>query len=147
MAALRQNEPPSTSCAESHATCHHPSTGGTRSTLAPAIAAAMIDTLGRSPYQAPMRSRLRGLLLAVLVLVPLVVSGHHHATETASSGSCAICLVSHHAPAAVTPAPAAFALAAVEVAAPLPPATRPIERTHTPIAGRAPPSSFLLSVS
>lgn len=94
-----------------------------------------------------MRPRLRGLLLAVLVLVPLVVSGHCHAIETASSGSCAICLVSHHAPAAVTPAPAAFALAALDLTTPPPPASRPLERTRAAIAGRAPPSSFPRSVS
>jgi len=91
--------------------------------------------------------RARALVLAVLLLVPLVASAHHHAIETANPGSCAICLVSHHAPAVVTAVPAAFTLAAVAIATALPSPTTPVDRAHSPIAGRAPPSSAPLSVS
>jgi hypothetical protein len=92
-------------------------------------------------------ARMRHLVLAALLLVPLIASGHHHA-DAASPSSCAVCVATHHAPAAVSPAPATFMLAQVLVASPLPPQIVPASRIHSPIAGRAPPSSSsTLSVS
>lgn len=85
--------------------------------------------------------RLRSLLLAALLLVPLFASGHHHA-ETASSASCAVCIATHHAPANVGPVVADSSVALRFVDAVFAPSLVPLTRAHTPISGRAPPSSL-----
>lgn len=82
--------------------------------------------------------RMRVFVLAALMLVPLVSSGHHHAATT-SPASCAVCIAAHHAPAVVVPAPAAFALALSPVAAQAPTFEAPPRRVHSPNTGRAPP--------
>jgi len=81
----------------------------------------------------------RGLVLAALLLVPVVTSAHHHAADSASAESCAVCLVAHHAPAAVTAAPVAFSLTLASVAPETIQVDPPAQRLRTPIAGRAPP--------
>jgi hypothetical protein len=54
--------------------------------------------------------RLRPLLLAALLLVPIVASGHDHAAHP-SARPCAVCAVTQHAPVASAPvAPVAAAL-------------------------------------
>ena len=87
--------------------------------------------------------RVRGLFLVALVLLPVALAGHHHATvEDGAPLSCPVCAVTHHTPAvkvAVQPflAPTRWRVTR--------PATRftapPVEvfRPFTP--GRAPPLS------
>jgi hypothetical protein len=79
-----------------------------------------------------------GLLMAALLLVPVVASGHAHRDLT-SSQSCAACIAAHHSP-AIASAPAAFG-GTILAALPLLLPTRVVrdDAHHTPRAGRAPP--------
>jgi hypothetical protein len=90
---------------------------------------------------------MRGIFLAALLLVPLVTSGHHHAADAATPGSCAVCVVAHHAPAVVTAAPTAAAPTVMQLTALSAPTTAPSQRVHSPIAGRAPPFFSTLAIS
>lgn len=90
---------------------------------------------------------MRSIFLAALLLVPLVSSGHHHVTDAATPGSCAVCVVAHHAPAVVAVAPAALVPTVVQLTTLSAPASAPPHRVHSPIAGRAPPSFSTLSIS
>ena len=81
------------------------------------------------------------MLLAVLLLVPLVSSGHHHAVDAPATGTCALCIVTHHAPVVVAAPPLAPAPAALHLATIAEPPAPAVHRARSPIAGRAPPSS------
>ncbi len=87
------------------------------------------------------RRRLLGsLVLAALLLVPALASGHHHAGDP--TAPCAACVATHHsplaqAPAVVAPAVRPVVVRIVAVGADLP-ATPPLGRA----AGRAPPSQL-----
>jgi hypothetical protein len=86
------------------------------------------------------------LLFAVLVLVPLVESGHSHASRDLAR-PCATCVVAHHSPATVAPTLAVAAMTAAAGATILAPTLAPARRHHSPRSGRAPPhSSFAVSV-
>ncbi len=86
------------------------------------------------------------LLFAVLLLVPLVESGHSHANRDLAR-PCATCVVAHHSPAAVAPT---IAVALTTVAAGstiIAPSLAPAQRDHSPRRGRAPPDlSFAVSI-
>jgi hypothetical protein len=85
------------------------------------------------------------LLLAGLVLVPLAESGHSHANRDLA-GPCATCVVAHHSPATVAPTIALAATAAAAAAAVFAPIPAPARGERSPRLGRAPPTSFVVSV-
>jgi hypothetical protein len=91
--------------------------------------------------------RLAGaLLLAMLVFVPLVESGHSHASRDLAS-PCATCVVAHHSPATVAPTIALAASAAADAPAVFAPILAPARGDRSPRLGRAPPvTSFVVSV-
>jgi hypothetical protein len=91
--------------------------------------------------------RMRGIVLAALLLVPLLSVAHHHGTDAPSHGSCAMCVVAHHAPAVLAAPTAAVAPTVLQVAALMTPSATPAHRVHSPIAGRAPPSFSTLAIS
>jgi len=91
------------------------------------------------------RRRASVLLLAALLLVPVVLSGHSHARE--STHPCSICAVTHHAPIVSTPALQVFT---TELARPLIIAPRVSAGTRleqAPRTGRAPPLRSLAVVA
>jgi hypothetical protein len=83
------------------------------------------------------------LLFAVLVLVPLVESGHSHASRDLAA-PCATCVVAHHSPAAAAPTIALAAATGVASAAVATPNLAPARRDHSPRLGRAPPAASLV---
>jgi hypothetical protein len=89
----------------------------------------------------------RSVVLVALLLVPLVSSGHHHAPDARSAGSCALCVVTHHAPAIVTALPSAPAPSALQLAAVSEPIAAPPHRVPSSVAGRAPPITFPITIS
>lgn len=89
--------------------------------------------------RAPGFRAIGGLCLAVLLLVPLVLSGHHHPCAAASAG-CAACVVVHHAPAAAAPTCAGAALAARSLPVEALPACAPAIGHPFLRAGRSPPA-------
>ncbi len=89
----------------------------------------------------------RSVVLVALLLVPLVSSGHHHGADARSAGSCALCVVTHHAPAVVAALPTAPAPTALQLAAPLQPVAAPPHRVPSSVAGRAPPITFPITIS
>ena len=91
--------------------------------------------------------RVRSVVLAALLLVPLVASGHHHAADAPSAGPCALCLATHHAPAAVGAPPVAPTPLMRQFAAVSKPIAAPVHRVPSPIAGRAPPVSSPITIS
>jgi hypothetical protein len=97
------------------------------------LAALTISWCHGSRIGVALRAVLRGnahrsvaaLCLAVLLLVPAVLSGHHHAFA-ASSTACATCVLLHHAPATAIPAC---------VGAVLSPSKHPVEQLATRAPG------------
>lgn len=87
----------------------------------------------------PRRSRLLTVALAVLLLVPLLLTGHAHADEVATE-HCAVCTVTQHAPLVTPPAPASgdALLAATPLARVDTPPPRNAPRSVR--AGRGPPA-------
>lgn len=86
-----------------------------------------------------------GLLMAALLLVPVVASGHAHRDLTASR-SCATCIAAHHSPAT---APTLTVLAAAVFGALALPTTARVvlvSPQRTPRAGRAPPTQAPVAV-
>jgi hypothetical protein len=80
------------------------------------------------------------LMLALLLLVPVALSGHGHAGRQTTSDPCAACAVAHHAPvlhAAPLPALAIAFSCFVTLAASV---VAPPRNDVAPHAGRAPPS-------
>jgi hypothetical protein len=77
-----------------------------------------------------------------LLFVPLIASAHHHAFDEAAPGSCAVCIVAHHAPVTIAPAVSALSLAWAPTALSDSPTAPLVHRAHSPISGRAPPPSF-----
>jgi hypothetical protein len=87
------------------------------------------------------RRRANVVLLAALLLVPIALSGHTHATQ--STHPCSVCAVTHHAPIVSTPALPVFAEQAARplfVATAMPVGAR---IDHAPRTGRAPPFGLL----
>jgi hypothetical protein len=80
------------------------------------------------------------LLFAVLVLVPLVESGHRHADRDLAR-PCATCLVAHHSPAASTPTIAIAQTVAAAGSLLIASSLAPKRRAHSPRRGRAPPGT------
>jgi hypothetical protein len=89
--------------------------------------------------------RLSGaLLFAALLLVPLAESGHSHANRDLAR-PCAVCVATHHSPAAIAPVLAIAASITRASAAVFSPTVAPARRDHSPQSGRAPPrSSFFV---
>ncbi len=89
-------------------------------------------------------SRLSGFVLALVLLIPLSLSGHHHRADDATAKqSCVVCMVTSACPAAQTTA--GLTLAAPAAAGILAaPATALVgSATYRPFkAGRAPPLRF-----
>jgi hypothetical protein len=88
---------------------------------------------------------LRAAAFAALLLVPVVESGHRHATD-APNVPCSVCVVVHHAPIAFA---TVVAVAATEVSlfSALVSITRaPAAVERRTVCGRAPPSSSLVTV-
>jgi hypothetical protein len=84
-------------------------------------------------------ARLVGILgLVGLLVVPMALSGHHHA-GTRSSDGCAVCLVVHHAPAAAPIALTVNTLAVPSFPVALDPIVAPLPCSRTTHLGRAPP--------
>jgi len=83
------------------------------------------------------------VLLLVLVAVPLLFSGHHHAAQEMQTQQCAVCTLVRHAPTVVTVVLASVAPTVcdrvVEPARHVPGACL----HRLPQAGRAPPSRTL----
>ena len=88
-----------------------------------------------------LTQRLRAAVLVTLLFVPLFASAHHHAIDEATPGSCAVCVVAHHAPVTIAPAVSAFTLALAPSALSDSPTATLVHRVHSPISGRAPPPS------
>jgi hypothetical protein len=87
-----------------------------------------------------------GLLMAALLLVPVVASGHAH-RDLAGSRSCATCIAAHHSP-ATAPSLAALASAVFgALALALPARVVLVSPQRTPRAGRAPPSRAPFAVA
>ena len=85
--------------------------------------------------------RLRGLgslLLALLLLVPVVASGHRH--TGGSTAPCAACAVTHHTPVVSAPAVALPTAARMVVGVELAAATAPAAPSVRHATGRGPPS-------
>jgi hypothetical protein len=82
------------------------------------------------------------LLFAVLLFVPLVESGHNHASRDLAR-PCATCIVAHHLPAAVAPAIAVASTTATAASTIVASTLAPAQRCHSPRRGRAPPSTSL----
>ena len=83
--------------------------------------------------------RLVGILgLVGLLVVPVALSGHHHA-DAASANGCAACLVVHHAPAAAPAVVAVNALVLPSLSIAPVPIVAPALRRHSTHLGRAPP--------
>jgi len=80
------------------------------------------------------------LLFAALLLVPLVESGHSHASRDLAR-PCATCVVAHHSPAVTAPVIAVAATAASVPVAICAAIVAPSRRDHSPQSGRAPPHS------
>jgi hypothetical protein len=86
------------------------------------------------------------LLFAVLLLVPLVESGHSHANRDLAR-PCATCVVAYHSPAAVAPTIAVVPTTVAACTAVTAPSLAPERRHHSPRRGRAPPdTSFAVSI-
>jgi hypothetical protein len=77
-----------------------------------------------------------------LLCVPVVASVHHHAIDEAAPGSCAVCVVAHHAPVTIASAVSILSLSATPATLLASPPAPLVHRAHSPITGRAPPRSF-----
>jgi hypothetical protein len=83
--------------------------------------------------------RLVGILgLVGLLVVPVALSGHHHA-DSAGANGCAACLVVHHAPAAAPTVVAVDALVLPSLPIAADPLVAPTLRRHSTQLGRGPP--------
>lgn len=80
--------------------------------------------------------------LVGLLVVPVALSGHHHA-DTAGASGCVACLVVHHAPAAAPAVVAVNAPALPSLAVAPDPILAPAFRRHATQLGRAPPAALL----
>jgi hypothetical protein len=85
----------------------------------------------------PSRRSWTALLAALLLLVPLALRAHGHAPHAGSD--CAVCVVSHHAPAAHATAPAVAAPVAVVSKIEIAVVADPTCAERTVHAGRGPP--------
>jgi hypothetical protein len=86
--------------------------------------------------------RTAALLLALLLFVPVVLSGHRHeASQQRAADSCASCVVGHHSRAVdVAAATPELGLALSGAAPVVPERDAPPHLDHQPKASRAPPS-------
>ena len=116
----------------------------------------MLDNASRRALYANVAMILRGhsvarrasvLLLALLMLVPVALSGHGHAGKQATSDPCAACAVAHHAPILHAAPLPVLAVAISHFVALAAPAVTPSRNDAAPHAGRAPPSSIHESVA
>ena len=83
--------------------------------------------------------RLVGILgLVGLLVVPVALSGHHHA-DTAGANGCAACLVVHHVPAAAPTVVAVNSLVLPSLPIASDPLVAPALRRHSTQLGRGPP--------
>ena len=91
-----------------------------------------------------MRDRLRRratvAFLVALLLVPVALSAHNHASEASRAHPCAACTVAHHLPILSTATTAVLVVALVYSATRTAPALAPLRVDHAPRSGRAPPS-------
>jgi len=87
------------------------------------------------------------LLLALLLLVPLALSGHGHAGRQSGSDPCAACAVAHHAPIVHAAAAPVLVLELSRFVALAAPAITPPRHDAAPHAGRAPPPSVHESIA
>jgi hypothetical protein len=109
----------------------------------------MLDSVSERALQlaalmARMRDRFRrratiGFLVALL-LVPVALSAHNHASEASSTHPCAACTVTHHLPILSTAGAAPLVVAVVCTAAGAPRFVAPSRVDRAPRIGRAPPS-------
>ena len=84
--------------------------------------------------------RLGSLLGAALILVPLVLGGHRHRADlSGTSRACAICVATHHSPAAAAPPLPQLAPALQRLAVASPQNETPVQTYRSFKAGRAPP--------
>ena len=77
------------------------------------------------------------IVLIALLLVPVVVSGHHHAGRT--QGPCAACVATHHTPAVGAPAVIAPETAPLVVGFDAPSPAVPTASEGRRATGRGPP--------
>jgi hypothetical protein len=84
---------------------------------------------------------LRALFLSALLLVPAIVSGHHHATHPAAP--CATCAVTQHTPVATAPVVSAPAIGELVVGVTLVAVTQPSDPATRAATGRGPPAAPL----
>jgi hypothetical protein len=84
---------------------------------------------------------LRALFLSVLLLVPAIVSGHHHATHP--TVPCATCAVTQHTPVATAGLVSVSVTAELVVDVALVAAAQPNEPSIRSATGRGPPTALL----
>ena len=85
----------------------------------------------------PARRSWTALLAALLLLVPLALRAHAHAPHTRAD--CAVCVVSHHAPAAQASAPVVATPVAVASTIEIVAVAHPTCAERAAHAGRGPP--------
>ena len=84
---------------------------------------------------------LRALFLSALLLVPAIVSGHHHAKH--QTAPCATCAVTQHTPVVTAGLVSVAVTSELVLDLALVAATRPSEPSIRSATGRGPPTTLL----